>query len=145
MSSHTGSIRPCYRTGGLIAAAETRAAELPPDVKITADSSVRKHRFDADVEGAAYFVICEALTNVAKHAAATGTEVAVRTGDGQLSVQVRDDGTGFMMNGRSGVGPTNLRDRVEALGGQLSIEATPGAGTTVRAELPVTANGAPHG
>ena len=114
-------------------------AKLPLDVRVSADPSMRAHRFDADVEGAAYFVICEALTTVAKHSAATGTEIAVWTLDDQLSVQVRDDGAGFTVGGAHGVGLTNLRDRVEALGGRLSIVAAPGVGTTVRADLPVTA------
>ena len=106
---------PVLSDGGLIAAVEARVAKLPLDVRVSADPSMRAHRFDADVEGAAYFVICEALTNVAKHSAATGTEIAVWTLDDQLSVQVRDDGAGFTVNGGSGVGLTNLRDRVEAL------------------------------
>ena len=89
------------------------------------------------MEGAAYFVVCEALTNVAKHADGSGTEVGMTNGNGELSVVVTDRGSGFVANGRKGTGLTNLRDRVEALGGRLIIETAPGRGTSVSAHLPV--------
>jgi signal transduction histidine kinase len=85
-------------------------------------------------------VICEALTNVVKHAAANTAGVDLSTRDGQLSVLVRDDGVGLgTANGDGGHGLTNLRDRVEALGGRLTVHSEPGGGTSVRAELPAGA------
>ena len=65
-------------------------------------------------------------------------------GDGELSVVVTDHGTGFVADGRNGVGLTNLRDRVEALGGRLIVDSSPGYGTSVAAHLPI-AGGAARG
>jgi signal transduction histidine kinase len=127
---------PVLSDGGLVAAVEARAARLPFDVRLTTTPDLRSRRFAEDVEGAAYFVVCEALTNVVKHSAATQTEVTLSTADDRLSVQILDDGAGFAANGRAGSGLTNLRDRVEALGGRLNIETALGRGTTVLAELP---------
>jgi signal transduction histidine kinase len=131
---------PVLSDGGLVAAVEARTARLPFDVRVAADQDVRDRRFAADIEGAAYYVICEALTNVAKHASAADAEVTVSTAGDELTVRVRDAGRGFTQPGPPGAGLTNLRDRVEALGGRLRVDATLGAGTTVTAELPVNAH-----
>ena len=128
---------PVLSDGGLVAAVEARASRLPLDVVVSADDALRVRRFDADVEAAAYFVICEALTNVVKHAEADGARVRISAVDGQLSLVVRDDGAGLgTANGR-GHGLTNLRDRVEAVGGVLRVDGRPGEGTSVSADLPV--------
>ncbi len=132
---------PVLSDGGLVAAVEARTARLPFDVRVVARPDVRAARFGDDVEGAAYFVVCEALTNVAKHAGSAHTEIALTARDGELSVVVSDRGAGFVMNGRSGAGLTNLRDRVEALGGRLRIDTEPGRGTSVVARLPVPVGG----
>jgi signal transduction histidine kinase len=136
---------PVLSDGGLVAAVEARTARLPFDVRITVPSDLRGRRFAEDVEGAAYFVVCEALTNAVKHSGATGTEVELTTTPGRLSVLVRDDGAGFAQADLPGTGLTNLRDRVEALGGRFRVETEPGKGTTVIADLPVATNGAHHG
>jgi len=133
---------PVLSDGGLVAAVEARTARLPFPVHLVAQGDLRERRFGDDVEGAAYFVVCEALTNVAKHAGGTDTEVGLTDGNGELSVVVTDHGTGFVAEGRNGTGLTNLRDRVEALGGRLVVESAPGHGTSVSAHLPVGANGA---
>ena len=133
---------PVLSDGGLVAAVQARTARLPFDVHLTASPGLRSRRFSEDVEGAAYFVVCEALTNVAKHAGADEAEVALSADDGHLSVQIHDDGTGFeAVKSSSGVGLTNLRDRVEALGGRFDIRTRPGLGTSVIAELPLTSVG----
>lgn len=88
------------------------------------------------VERAAYYLIAEALANVAKHAAATSCEVILRRGDGALVIEVRDDGAGgaaIVPNG----GLAGLADRVEALDGRLSVESPVGGPTIIRAELPI--------
>jgi signal transduction histidine kinase len=97
------------------------AAERPPD----------------PVEVAAYYVIAESLTNVAKYARATVARVEVRALGDRLLIEVADDGVGGADVGK-GSGLLGLEDRVAALGGRLHIESVPGAGTTVRADLPVT-------
>ena len=94
------------------------------------------------VEAAAYFVVAEALTNAAKHARASAVtvEVAADAADGVLRVAVRDDGAGgASLTG--GTGLAGLKDRVDALGGRLFLHSPPGAGTSLRAELPLTTNG----
>ncbi|TDD68651.1 GAF domain-containing protein [Jiangella aurantiaca] len=89
------------------------------------------------VEVAAYYVVSEALANAVKYANATTVAVDVETADEYLRVSVRDDGVGGA-DATSGSGLLGLRDRVEALGGRLVVESPRGAGTSVRAELPLT-------
>jgi signal transduction histidine kinase len=127
---------PVLSDNGLVAAVEARAGRLPLPVVVRAADALRLRRLPEDVEGAAYFVVCEALTNVLKHAVATETEVSLAATGSCLSIDVRDDGTGFSGSGR-GTGLTNSRDRVEALGGRLGIDSRPGAGTRLHAELPL--------
>jgi signal transduction histidine kinase len=92
-------------------------------------------RLPAPVEAAAYFVVSEALTNVAKHAAAASARVGLRVESRTLVVEVRDDGCGGADPDR-GSGLRGLRDRVEAVGGTLVAISPAGGGTTVRANLP---------
>ena len=93
-------------------------------------------RLAMPVESAAYFTVCEALTNVAKHARATRAWVNVELLDGQLGVEVRDDGAGGA-DRRAGSGLQGLRDRIAAVNGTLTIDSQPGAGTVLRARLPI--------
>jgi signal transduction histidine kinase len=95
-------------------------------------------RLPEQIEIATYYLVSEALTNAAKHAHASNVHVEVDTGeaDAVLRVQVRDDGRGGAdLSG--GTGLVGLKDRIEALSGRLSVQTAPGAGTTVRAELPL--------
>jgi signal transduction histidine kinase len=93
-------------------------------------------RLPGQIEIAAYYVVAEALTNIAKYAHATVAEVEVAAGEGVLRVCVRDDGRGGADFGH-GSGLAGLRDRVEALGGHLWLHRPPGPGTTLQAQLPV--------
>ena len=96
----------------------------------------RRHGCPAAVEAAAYYVVAEALTNVAKYARASGAPVSLERTDERLRVQVADDGVGGAAPGAGGgSGLRGLADRVEALGGRLTVDSHPGHGTTVRAEL----------
>ena len=92
-------------------------------------------RLPAPVESAAYFVVSEALTNVAKYAEATRASVCVRRVDGRVAVEVADDGVGGADTAR-GSGLRGLADRVAALDGTLTLDSPPGRGTRVRAEIP---------
>lgn len=92
-------------------------------------------RLPAPVEAAAYFVVSEALTNVAKYSHATHASVRVTRDDGWARIQVCDDGIGGADAGR-GSGLAGLRDRVAALGGRLDVRSPLGGGTTVSAEIP---------
>ena len=87
---------------------------------------------------AAYYVVSEALANAAKHARAEVVAVAVSARDGTLGLSVRDDGVGGATPG-AGSGLLGLTDRVESLGGTISVDSPPGEGTTLRVELPTGA------
>ena len=93
-------------------------------------------RLPAPVEASVYFVVSEALTNVAKHADASSAAVRISAGDGVLTVEVADDGAGGA-DMRGGTGLSGLADRVAALDGELTVTSVPGAGTTVHAEIPL--------
>jgi signal transduction histidine kinase len=128
---------PVLSDNGLVAALESRVTRFPISVQILADDDLRAERFSEDVEGTAYFVACESLTNAAKHAGTDGARVRLSHPGGQLCLVVEDDGRGFEPNGARSGGLANIRDRVEAMHGQLTIESRLGAGTSVRAELPL--------
>jgi len=119
---------------GLEPAIGALAHRSPVPVEITFDAGERP---PDSVEVAAYYVIAESLTNVAKYASASVARVEVRALGDRLLVEVADDGVGGAGMER-GSGLRGLEDRVEALGGRLFVESLPGAGTTVRADLPVT-------
>ncbi len=126
-----GIAPPILADRGLAAAVEAlgRRSATPVEVDAALDE-----RPVPVVETAAYFVVSEALTNAAKHARGAAARVVLR-GDGErLLVEVADDGPGGADPAGSGL--TGLRGRVEALDGTLSVSSVPGAGTTVRAELP---------
>jgi signal transduction histidine kinase len=118
---------------GLQAAVEALAVRSPLPVKVV---EVPGERLPEPVEAAAYFVIAEALTNVAKYAHANAATVAVRRINGHACVEIRDDGVGGADPGR-GSGLRGLADRVGALDGSLALDSPPGSGTTLRAEIPV--------
>ncbi len=126
-------IHPAVLTDhGLDVALEGLAVRTPLPVTISADVD---GRLPPALEAAAYFVIMEALTNVAKYASATAAEVTVRQVNGDVVIGVADDGVGGA-DPAAGTGLAGLADRVAALGGRLVVESPPGGGTVVRAELP---------
>jgi PAS domain S-box-containing protein len=118
---------------GLRAAIEALAARAPVPVQI---DLALEERLPEPVEAAAYYVVAETLTNVAKYASASGARVRVERVDGYARVEVSDDGVGGA-DTRAGSGLRGLCDRVEALGGRFALASPPGEGTQVRAELPV--------
>jgi signal transduction histidine kinase len=87
------------------------------------------------VEATAYFVVAEALTNVAKHSSADHVEVTTRIEDRALRVDVRDDGRGGAQ--AYGTGLLGLADRLAALDGRLEVESPPGSGTHIAATIPL--------
>jgi signal transduction histidine kinase len=117
---------------GLRAAVDALAARSPVPVEI---ADIPQERLAEPVEAAAYYLIAEALTNVAKYAGASSVRVGVAAGDGRVVVEVSDDGAGGA-DPAGGSGLRGLADRVEALGGSLEVDSPPGAGTTLRAEIP---------
>ena len=111
---------------GLVEAVEGRATRMPIEVSVEADAAVRGARFSDDVEGAAYFVVSEALANVLKHSGADrATRAASAAAGGALELEVSDDGAGFDPGDAGGSGLANMSDRVEALGGRLIVRSPP--------------------
>jgi len=116
---------------GLGAAVEALAVRSPLPVKVV---EVPEDRLPAPVEAAAYFVVAEALTNVAKYAGASEATVAVRQTNGHAEVEVADDGVGGA-DLAAGSGLRGLQDRLAVLGGSLSV--TSDHGTRLRAVIPL--------
>ena len=120
------------RQEGLGAALEALAVRAPLPVRVEAAVD---GRLAPDVEAAAYFVACEALTNAVKHAGATSATVRAVRDDGFLVVEVEDDGLGGA-DATRGSGLRGLLDRVEAQGGNLHVVSPPGRGTRVVGRIP---------
>jgi signal transduction histidine kinase len=117
---------------GLAAAVNALAGRLPVAVEVV---TTPPERLPPGVEIASYYVVAEALTNVAKYAHASTARVSVCRLNGSVTVEVADDGVGGA-DPRQGSGLSGLADRVAALDGRLQVDSPPGSGTTVRAEIP---------
>jgi signal transduction histidine kinase len=117
--------------GGLRAGVEALAARMPVPV----DVDVVVDRLPAPLEATAYFFVAESLTNVAKHARASGATVRAGLDDGILRLEVRDDGAGGVRTDGSGI--VGLADRLAVLDGRLRIESPVGGGTLVAADIPL--------
>jgi signal transduction histidine kinase len=118
---------------GLEPALEAVSARAPFPVEVT---GVPGERLPGAVEAAIYYVVSESLTNTAKHAEASSATVALSCLDDVVTVEIADDGRGGASLD-AGSGLRGLVDRVEALGGELTVSSPHGAGTLVRAELPL--------
>jgi PAS domain S-box-containing protein len=126
-------IHPVIVTGhGLAVAAESLAARCPVPVELDLELGERPPEV---VEVAAYYLLAEALTNVAKYARASRATVEIRRSNGSLIVEVTDDGVGGA-DAAAGSGLRGLTDRIDALGGHLRVWSPEGGGTRIRAELP---------
>jgi signal transduction histidine kinase len=126
-------LHPTILTDSGLAAAVEALAERTP-FALTVD--VTDARFSQDVEVAAYFVVAEALTNVARYAGATQARVEIQREDGRLAVTVTDNGRGGA-DPEVGSGLRGLADRLAAIGGELRVASPPGHGTTITASIPV--------
>jgi signal transduction histidine kinase len=127
-------IHPANLTeGGLGPALRNLARRSPVPVQLQLGM---EGRLPERVEVAAYYVVAEALTNVARHANASLVQVELDTDDGLVRLDIRDDGVGGADPSR-GSGLIGLRDRVEATGGTLGVESHPGQGTSLLVELPI--------
>jgi signal transduction histidine kinase len=126
-----GILPDALTRSGLVAGVKELASRVRTPVTVR----VPQERFPLEIEGTAYFVIAEALTNVTKHARAGNVEVSAWMADDALHLEVRDDGVGGARTDGSGL--RGLSDRVGALGGQLSVHSPAGEGTRVAAMLPL--------
>jgi signal transduction histidine kinase len=129
-----GLVPSVLRHGGLRAGVNTLVSRVPVPVEV----QVSVNRLSPAVEATAYFVVAEALTNVAKHSRSGRAEVTADVGEGTLRVRVRDDGVGGARPEGSGL--LGLADRVAALDGQLRVDSPAGGGTLVMADIPLTKN-----
>jgi signal transduction histidine kinase len=130
-----GIYPPLLAELGLAGAIEAHGRKVPIEVAIESDGIVR---YPEATEAAVYFCCLEALQNVTKYAGASRAVVRLAQSDGRLNLAVSDDGAGFdPADAPSGAGLQNMTDRVEALGGVLSIVSAPGKGTTLTASLPL--------
>ena len=126
-------IHPAVLTDrGLGPAIESLATRSPVPVEIT---ELPDERLAGSVEVAAYYVVAEAMTNVAKYAHASRATVSVRRSNGRATITVSDDGVGGA-DPALGTGLRGLADRVEALNGRLDVESSPIGGTRISAEIP---------
>jgi signal transduction histidine kinase len=117
--------------GGLRAGVEALASRMPLPVNV----GVTVDRLPSQVEATAYFVVAEALTNVAKHARAEHAEVLAQVEEGTLSVAVNDDGVGGVRSDGSGL--VGLGDRLAVLDGRLRVESPADGGTRISALIPL--------
>jgi signal transduction histidine kinase len=129
-----GIYPPLLADKGLVAALEAQARKSPVPVHVEADDF---GRLKQDAEAAVYFCVLEALQNIAKYASASRAVVRLTQQDDKAAFAVVDDGRGFDTERvKAGSGLTNMTDRIEALGGSISIDSRPGEGTTVTGSLP---------
>jgi signal transduction histidine kinase len=117
--------------GGLRAGIDALASRMHLPVR----TNVSIGRLPAAIEATAYFIVAEALTNVAKHSRAERAEISAVLKNGGLQVQVRDDGVGGAK--RSAGGLLGLEDRLASLNGTLEVESPSGRGTVIRASIPL--------
>lgn len=128
---------------GLVPALQVMAAKLgrsdgqgAPGLSVQVDAPADLPSLPAAVEVAAYRIVQEGLANVLHHAQARQAVVRIRV-NGDLRVEVWDDGAGFQTRRRGGVGLISMRERAAELGGRCEISSTPGAGTLITATLPI--------
>ena len=129
-----GILPATLTAGGLRAGVGALASRMPVPVEV----AIPADRLPAPIEATAYFVVAEALTNVAKHAGAASAAVVARVEDATLQVEVRDDGVGGARPDGSGL--QGLWDRLAALDGRLRIESPADGGTLVAATIPIPAS-----
>jgi signal transduction histidine kinase len=135
-----GIYPPLLADKGLTAALESQARKATMPVEVVGNGI---GRYPQEIEAAVYFCVLEALQNVHKYAEATQATVRLSEVDGELHVEVQDDGQGFDVGSqKQGSGTQNMEDRLDALGGGIEIRSRPGKGTMLKGFIPVVL--APH-
>jgi signal transduction histidine kinase len=125
---------------GLLSALErlVETFEEATGIRTELEAATKGDRFPGEVETALFRIVQEALTNVVKHADATHVSVLLARRPGAVAVVVEDDGRGYdLAQASEGIGLLGMHERVELIGGRLSLESSPGSGTTVAAEVPL--------
>jgi signal transduction histidine kinase len=130
-----GIYPPLLAEKGLVTALESQARKATLPVLVDA-AGIGRYR--QDLEAAVYFCVLEALQNVQKYAKATHATIRLREADGQLRIEVEDDGIGFeVATVQRGAGLTNMEDRLDALEGTLLVQSSTGHGTCISMSLPL--------
>ena len=130
-----GIYPPLLAEKGLASALESQARKATLPVAIDADGV---GRYPQEVEATVYFCVLEALQNVQKYAGASRVNVALRDRDGELQFTVEDDGRGFDVEQlKKGAGLTNMEDRLDSAGGEVTVISAVGRGTAVAGRIPV--------
>jgi len=130
-----GIYPPLLADQGLAAALEAQSRKAVVATEVSADGVARYPR---EIESTVYFCVLEALNNVAKYANASAVAIAIAQLDGHLSFEVRDDGDGFDVDAaRGGTGLQGMADRLDAVGGTLTVVSAPGGGATIRGVVPL--------
>ncbi len=130
-----GIYPPLLADKGLTAALEAQARKAVVPTTVNSDGI---GRYPQEVESAVYFSVLEAMNNVAKYADASSTEISLVQRNGSLEFSVRDDGTGFdPADAARGTGLVGIEDRLDAIGGSLTVETAPDEGVTVAGTVPV--------
>jgi signal transduction histidine kinase len=128
-----GAVPPALRDGGLAAALTVSATGSPVPVELTVAAV---GRFPRSIEAAVYFCCLEALQNAAKHSGGHRVAVLLHVEEDHLRLVVADDGVGLAGAAGGGTGLSNMRERIEGVGGRLTVESMPAGGTTVTASVP---------
>ena len=128
---------PVLTDRGLLEAIEAQSSRLALPMAVRADPRLRGVRFGEQIEATAWYVLAEALSNVVKHAGASEVQVSLSQEDGRLGLVIRDDGRGFEPDRPRGLGLASLADRLDTVGGSLSISSGAGLGTSVCVRIPV--------
>ena len=123
---------------GLVAALEWQGREVSrrSDAEVQVDAEGIPENLPDESKTAIYRLVQEALNNAARHAQAKNIRVVARQTDGKIHVEVSDDGAGFDPQRTRGMGILGMEERAKRLGGTMAIDSRPGAGTTLRFELP---------
>jgi signal transduction histidine kinase len=130
-----GIYPPVLADQGLSAALNVQASKAQHQISISSDGI---GRYPQAIEAAVYFCCLEAMQNAGKYAGGASVEIRLRRDNGSLVFEVEDEGPGFHPETvKRGSGLQNMTDRVEALGGKLSLVSSPGSGTLVRGEVPI--------
>jgi signal transduction histidine kinase len=135
-------LRPqVLRSEGLVGALEQRLEAVERRAGINARMLVEVEiELPADLEEELYYISTEALNNALKHTKASEVVLSLRADEGNLTLEVEDNGQGFdqeLIQAKGGMGLTNMGERVEKIGGELTIQSEPGAGTMVRVIAPL--------
>jgi signal transduction histidine kinase len=123
---------------------EAHGVTVAAEIELGLEPGGNASRLEPEIEGTVYRLVQEALSNTAKHADTDRANVRVIERDGEIAIEVRDEGQGFdPTEPRRGFGLLGMRERVELTGGTLEIDSRPGAGARVTATLPARHLGAP--